>query len=84
MKLYHFHNNSYGDYYFVMSESKEKAHKALLQHYRDMLETRKGMLRGEIETIEEFLEDWKDINNLPRGYVIDVYYENHVIQGCTC
>jgi len=74
-KLYHFNPNDYGAEFFVMSDNEENAIKALNEH---------------LDKTEHFDCQWGDNYFKPdycqgvlvrKGYTIDVYEANQVIES---
>lgn len=64
-KLYHLNPNDYGDEYFVLAESKEKA----LEYITNSKEYGSELFKG------------KDINNLPDKYTLNEYELGKVIRS---
>ena len=81
MKLYHFNPNTYGREWFVMSDSEENAIKTLNQHLLD--DFNKNPFNNESNGDKPL--QWDDDYFKPRydnkGYTIDVYDANQIIES---
>lgn len=80
MKLYHFNPNSYGPEWFVMSDSEENAIKSLNKHLLDEYNKNSFNVNNDDVPLQ-----WGDDYFKPyfdrKGYTIDVYEENQIIES---
>ena len=75
MKLYHFNPNDYGNEWYVMSDSEENAIKALNEKLSKTWDY-------PLQWGDSYFKS-KEINgvNISKGYTIDVYGINQVIES---
>lgn len=86
MKLYHFNPNGYGLEFFVMSNSKENAIKSLNEHLIKEFESNPLNCPGDGDEPLQWGDDYfkeRKFNDivLEKGYTIDVYEANQVIES---
>lgn len=79
MKLYHFNPNSYGQEWFVMSDSQENAIKALNEHLLN--EFNKNEFNDPDDQPLQWGDDYFKPKYGEKGYTIDVYEPNQVIES---
>jgi hypothetical protein len=81
-KLYHFNPNDYGAEYYILAETKTKAHEFLLKHFENKIVT-------DLHFSEQYKEDldiWRKVNPLdiktfPSKYTLNEYENGSVIQS---
>jgi hypothetical protein len=73
MKLYHLNPNNYGQQYFVISDSRQNAFDAILNHLNSKSD----------DFYQEYLKMFKKggLDNLPKKYTLDEYEVNQVIRS---
>lgn len=77
MKLYYLNPNGYGEQFFVMAESKEKAMESILKYIKGMSRMEGDYWDNEHENFSKLHKEGK----LANGYSLNEFSEGQVIRS---